>query len=122
AVVADEVRRLAERSKASAGEIGRIIEGAQSETNATVMAMEKGAKQMATGLALMEEVAVSCARVRLTSQQQRTATEQVMQAMEQITAASTQVSTTAQQIAAAATSQAGLAADLDESFTGRRRG
>jgi methyl-accepting chemotaxis protein len=122
AVVADEVRRLAERSKSSAAEIGRIIEGAQSETNATVMAMEKGAKQMASGLALMEEVAQSCARVRLTSQQQRTATEQVMQAMEQITAASAQISATSQQIAAAATSQATLAADLDESVTGRRRG
>ncbi len=122
AVVADEVRRLAERSKASAGEIGRIIEGAQSETNATVMAMEKGAKQMASGLALMEQVAESCARVRLTSQQQRTATEQVMQAMDQITAASTQVSATAQQIAVAATSQALLAAGLDESVTGRSRG
>ena len=62
AVVADEVRRLAERSKASAAEISRIIDGAQTETNATVMAMEKGAKQMVSGLALMEEVVESCDR------------------------------------------------------------
>jgi hypothetical protein len=120
AVVADEVRRLAERSKASAGEIGRIIEGAQSETNATVMAMEKGAKQMASGLALMEEVAVSCARVRLTSQQQRTATEQVMQAMEQVTAGSTQISATAHEIAEAAAAQVSLATDLDRSAANGR--
>jgi methyl-accepting chemotaxis protein len=99
AVVADEVRRLAERSKASAAEIGRIIEGAQSETNATVMAMEKGAKQMVSGLALMEEVVESCDRVRLTSQQQRTATEQVMLAMQHVTAGCRQVSATAEEIA-----------------------
>jgi hypothetical protein len=36
AVVADEVRRLAERSKASAADIAKVIEGAQSESNATV--------------------------------------------------------------------------------------
>jgi methyl-accepting chemotaxis protein len=99
AVVADEVRRLAERSKASAAEIGRIIDGAQTETNATVMAMEKGAKQMVSGLALMEEVVESCDRVRLTSQQQRSATEQVMAAMQQVTAGCRQVSATAEEIA-----------------------
>ncbi|TME00394.1 MAG: methyl-accepting chemotaxis protein [Chloroflexi bacterium] len=99
AVVADEVRRLAERSKASAAEISRIIDGAQTETNATVIAMEKGAKQMVSGLALMEEVVESCDRVRLTSQQQRTATEQVMAAMQQVTAGCRQVSATAEEIA-----------------------
>ena len=99
AVVADEVRRLAERSKSSAAEIGRIVQGTQAETNATVMAMEKGAKQMVSGLALMEEVVESCDRVRLTSQQQRTATEQVMAAMQQVTAGCRQVSATAEEIA-----------------------
>ena len=44
AVVADEVRRLAERSKSSAGDIATIVNSVQGETNATVMAMEKGAK------------------------------------------------------------------------------
>ena len=54
AVVADEVRRLAERSKTSAGDIATIIEAVQGETNATVMAMEKGAKQMQHGLLLLD--------------------------------------------------------------------
>ncbi len=49
AVVADEVRRLAERSKTSAGDIAIIVDAVQGETNATVMAMEKGAKQMQRG-------------------------------------------------------------------------
>ncbi|MEA2670345.1 MAG: methyl-accepting chemotaxis protein, partial [Chloroflexota bacterium] len=113
AVVADEVRRLAERSKTSAGEIGHIVQGTQAETNATVMAMEKGAKQMQAGLALMEQVVESCAQVRMTTQQQRSATEQVVSAMEQITVSSRQVSATAQEIAAAAAAQAGLAGELD---------
>jgi methyl-accepting chemotaxis protein len=117
AVVADEVRRLAERSKASAAEIGQIVQGTQAETNATVMAMEKGAKQMQTGLALMERVAESCAQVRLTTQQQRTATEQVVAAMEQVTVSSRQVSATAQEIATAAATQADLARQLDGAVT-----
>jgi hypothetical protein len=113
AVVAEEVRRLAERSKASAGEIAGIIEGVQAETNATVMAMEKGAKQMQRGLALLEAVAEATAQVRLTTQQQRSATAQVVETMEQLTDASGQVSATAQQIAAAAGALATLAADLE---------
>ena len=50
----------------------------QAETNATVMAMEKGAKQMQRGLALLEHVAEATAQVRLTTQQQRSATAQVV--------------------------------------------
>ncbi|HVF73917.1 MAG TPA: methyl-accepting chemotaxis protein [Acidimicrobiales bacterium] len=113
AVVAEEVRRLAERSKASAGDITTIIEGVQSETNATVMAMEKGAKQMQRGLGLLEHVADATAQVRLTTQQQRSATAQVVETMEQLTDASGQVSATASQIAAAASTLASLASGLE---------
>jgi len=98
AVVADEVRRLAERSKASAAEIARIVEGASAESNDTVMAMEKGAKQMEQGLAMMQQVADASAHVQMTTQQQRSATQQVVEAMEQITVGSRQISATAQQI------------------------
>jgi len=113
AVVAEEVRRLAERSKTSAADIATIIEGVHTETNATVMAMEKGAKQMQRGLSLLESVTEASAQVRLTTQQQRSATGQVVETMEQLTDASRQVSATAQQIAAAAAGLAGLAANLD---------
>ena len=102
AVVADEVRRLAERSKTSAGDIAAIVTAVQGETNATVMAMEKGAKQMQQGLTLLESVTNANGQVRLTTQQQRSATAQVVETMEQLTDASRQVSATAQQIAAAA--------------------
>jgi methyl-accepting chemotaxis protein len=113
AVVADEVRRLAERSKASAADIATIVDGVQAETNATVMAMEKGANQMRAGLTLLDRVADATEQVRITTQQQRSATAQVVETMEQLTEASRQVSGTAQQIAAAAASLVGLAADLD---------
>jgi methyl-accepting chemotaxis protein len=113
AVVADEVRRLAERSKTSAGDIATIVAAVQGETNATVMAMEKGAKQMQQGLALLDAVTDANGQVRLTTQQQRSATAQVVETMEQLTDASRQVSATAQQIAAAAGNLADLAGNLE---------
>jgi hypothetical protein len=113
AVVADEVRRLAERSKTSAGDIASIVTAVQTETNATVMAMEKGAKQMQQGLMLLEAVTDANGQVRLTTQQQRSATAQVVETMEQLTDASRQVSATAQQIAAAAGTLADLAGNLE---------
>jgi methyl-accepting chemotaxis protein len=113
AVVAEEVRRLAERSKGSAGDIAVIVDGVREETNATVMAMEKGAKQMQAGLLLLERVTDAAGQVRLTTQQQRSATSQVVETMEQLTDASRQVSATAQQIAAAAGNLADLAGNLE---------
>ena len=113
AVVADEVRRLAERSKGSAGDIAIMLEGVREETNATVMAMEKGAKQMQAGLVLLERVTNAAGHVRLTTQQQRSATSQVVETMEQLTHASRQVSATAQQIASAAGNLAELAGNLE---------
>jgi methyl-accepting chemotaxis protein len=112
AVVADEVRRLADRSKALAADISTITESAESETSATVIAMEEGAAQLQIGLGLMEQVAEASSNVRLATQQQRSASEQVVEAMEQISVGSRQVSATAQQIAVAASGQAEMAGDL----------
>ncbi|MBV8949348.1 MAG: hypothetical protein JOZ99_00615 [Actinobacteria bacterium] len=115
AVVADEVRRLAERSKTSAADIATITEGIHAETNATVMAMEKGAKQMQRGLALLDDVTQATEHVRLTTQQQRSATGQVVETMEQLSDASRQVYATAQQLAQASATLAELAGDLERS-------
>jgi methyl-accepting chemotaxis protein len=117
AVVADEVRRLAERSKSSAAGIAEIVGSIQEETNATVMAMEKGAKQMQAGLGLLASVADGTAQVRLTTQQQRSATTQVVETMEQLADASRQVSSTAAEIAAASSTLAELAANLERTGT-----
>jgi len=113
AVVAEEVRRLAEHSKTSARDIAKIVASVQGETNATVMAMEKGSKQMQQGLLLLEAVTGANGQVRLTTRQQRSATAQVVETMEQLTDASRQVSSTAQQIAAAAGSLSELAGTLE---------
>ncbi|QGN34370.1 methyl-accepting chemotaxis protein [Microlunatus sp. Gsoil 973] len=115
AVVADEVRRLAERSKSSAGDIASIVSAVQDETNATVMAMEKGAKQMQLGLNLLDGVTDASDQVRLTTQQQRSATAQVVETMEQLADASRQVSATAREIAGAAGNLAELAGNLESS-------
>jgi len=118
AVVADEVRRLAERSKTSAGDIAAIVAAIQDETNATVMSMEKGAKQMQEGLMLLDAVTDANGQVRLTTQQQRSATAQVVETMEQLADASRQVSATAQEIASAAGNLADLAGTLEASGAG----
>ena len=102
-VVADEVRRLAERSKAQAAEIAEIVEAAQAETNATVLAMEASSKHMHSGRDLMDEVAEATEQVRLTTLQQTAAASQVVETMESMTETSRQTSATAQQIAAAST-------------------
>jgi methyl-accepting chemotaxis protein len=112
AVVAEEVRRLAERSKSSAAEIHSLIAGIQAETNATVMAMEKGGKQMRSGLSLLAAAADGTSQVRLTTQQQRSATAQVVETMEQLSDASRQVSATATQIATASATLATLSSAL----------
>ena len=116
-VVADEVRRLAERSKTSAAEIGGIVEAVQGETSATVMAMEKGARQMQQGLALLEVVADAAGQVRLTTQQQRGATAQVVETMGQLNDASRQVAMTTQEIASAAGHLAKLAGSIEVAAT-----
>lgn len=113
AVVADEVRRLAERSKSSARDIASIVAAVQDETNATVMAMEKGSKQMQLGLSLLDAVTDASGQVRLTTQQQRSATTQVVETMEQLADASRQVSATAREIAGAAGNLAELAGNLE---------
>ena len=122
AVVADEVRRLAERSKESASDIATIVGAVQGETNATVMAMEKGTKQLQQGLALLDAVTEANGQVRLTTQQQRSATAQVVETMEQLTDASRQVSSTAQQIAAASGTLADLAGTLEATAAGATNG
>jgi hypothetical protein len=115
AVVADEVRRLAERSKGSAAQIAKLVEGAQAQSSATVMALENGVKQMERGLAMMQAMAEVSMQVQLATQQQRSSTDEVVRAIEHIAEESRSVANTAVEIASAAASQGALAADLAES-------
>jgi methyl-accepting chemotaxis protein len=111
-VVADEVRRLAERSKDSAADIATIITATQGETSASVLAMEKGSKEMARGLELMDEVTEATDQVQLTTQQQRLATDQVVETMQSVTETTREAALTTQQIAVSAAGLAALAAAL----------
>jgi methyl-accepting chemotaxis protein len=115
AVVADEVRRLAERSKAAAAQISKLVEGAQAQSSDTVMALEKGVKQMERGLLLMEAMAEVSGQVQLATQKQRSSLDQVVSAIEHIASGSRSVAATAQEIASAAIRQRELAADVAES-------
>jgi methyl-accepting chemotaxis protein len=112
AVVADEVRRLAERSKAAAAQIAKLVEGAQVQSSQTVMALEKGVKQMERGLTMMRAMAEVSNQVQLASQQQRASTQEVVVAIEHIAEGSRSVALTAQEIASAAARQGALAAEL----------
>jgi methyl-accepting chemotaxis protein len=111
-VVAEEVRRLAERSKTSAKDIALIISSTQSEAEATVMAMEKSAKQTHRSLELMEHVTAASHQVRTITHEQRSATDQAVEAIEQVSVGSRQVSDGARQLASAAAAQASIAEDL----------
>jgi hypothetical protein len=112
AVVADEVRRLAERSKAAAAQIAKLVEGAQAQSSETVMALEKGAKQMERGLKMMQAITQVGGEVQLATQQQQSSTEQVVVAIEHIAEGSRSVAVTAQEIASAAALQGVLADEL----------
>ena len=113
AVVAEEVRLLAERSKNEAAKITDIVERTQSETNATVVEMEVGSKEMRRGLELMDQVADATSEVRLSTDQQRVATDQVVETMVSVSAATRQTAATAQQIATSSSVIADLASRLN---------
>lgn len=115
AVVADEVRRLAERSKAAAAQIAMIVEGAQTQSSETVMALEKSIKQMERGLGLMQEMAKAGGQMNAAHQQQRVSTDEVALAIERIAEGSRSIAITAQEIASAAARQGELAAELADS-------
>jgi methyl-accepting chemotaxis protein len=112
AVVADEVRRLAERTKTAAGDIAKLVQGAQAQSGETVLALDKGVQQMERGLVMMKEMAELSTQVQLSTQQQRSATAEVMEAIEHIAEGSRSVAATAQEMAAAAASQGDLESDL----------
>lgn len=108
AVVADEVRRLAERSKAAAGEIAKLVQGGQAQSSDTVLALEKSVRQMERGLVMMKEMSELSTHVQVSTQEQRSATAQIMDAIEHIAQGSRSVASTAHDIASAAASQGRL--------------
>lgn len=107
AVVASEVRKLAERSLRSIDSIREIITAVQDETNATIMATERGAKQ-ARGVG---ELMGSTADVLDESLR---ATDQQKEAASQVTGAMIEIRTAAEQLAAEQQDRAAAAAEVDQ--------
>jgi methyl-accepting chemotaxis protein len=126
AVVASEVRKLAERSQESAGQIQAIVTQIQTETSATILASEEGAKEVRGGAALAREVVDALERISgmvdetttaakeisIATRQQRSASDQVVSAMNQVSDASRQYAVGSKQSAAAAAQLNVLAAEL----------
>jgi methyl-accepting chemotaxis protein len=112
AVVADEVRRLAERSKTAAAQIAELVQGAQVQSQATVMAVETRGRQMTLWLEMMETMAQASSQVQLATEVQRSTVEQAVVAIEHIAESSRSVEATAKEIALAASRQDELAAEL----------
>jgi methyl-accepting chemotaxis protein len=77
AVVAGEVRKLAERSLHSTESIAEIISAVHDETNATIVATEKGSRQAGEVADLMASMTAMIEESIVTTAQQRSASEQV---------------------------------------------
>lgn len=98
AVVADEVRKLAEESAKSAQQIEQLITTIQTESHTAVLSMEKGTKEVALGIEVVNEagssfvqisesvaqVASKIQEVQAYSQQMTASTEQAVYLIEQI--------------------------------------
>ena len=87
AVVATEVRKLAERSVTSTESIREIMGSVQDQTNATILATEKGSRQADEVMTLMSSTATVLEDSLRATQQQRDASEQVAAAMAEIRSA-----------------------------------
>jgi len=114
AVVASEVRKLAERSVRSTDSIREIITAVQDETNATIMATEKGSKQaLEVGELMRSTVDVLDESIR--------ATEQQKEAAGQLSTAMVEIRTAAEQLAAEQEGRAATAGQVEELVTNLER-
>lgn len=91
AVVADEVRKLAEQSAQSAQQIEQLITTIQSESNEAVQSMEKGTKEVALGIEVVNEAGKSFEQIRHS-------VEQVAAQIQEVKAYSQQMSKSTEQV------------------------
>jgi methyl-accepting chemotaxis protein len=131
AVVAAEVRKLAERAQESTGQIQAIVAQIQTETHATILATEDGAKEVHAGADLardvvealerisgmVDETTTAAKEISIATQQQRSASDQVVAAMTQVSDVSRQYAVGSRQSAAAAAQLNVLSAELRESIS-----
>ncbi len=108
AVVADEVRKLADRTTKATKEIAAMTDNLQKGTQGAVSSMEKGTKEVARGVKLVDEAGAALKDI---VGMVNTVTAKV----EQIAAATEEHSATASEISSNTTSASSVAMDLSES-------
>lgn len=84
AVVADEVRRLAERSKAAAGQISVLADGAKATSGEAVLAIQKRGEQLDRWMGMTQVMADASAKVQPAVMNQHTVVERIERAVQLI--------------------------------------
>jgi methyl-accepting chemotaxis protein len=111
AVVADEVRRLAERSKAAAGEISKLVEGAQTTSAEAVVAIERRGQQLDRWMGLTQAMADLSAKVEPAVTQHRLDAENVELTVQVAAQKTRAMAAASEELTAAAATRGGLAAE-----------
>jgi methyl-accepting chemotaxis protein len=113
AIVADEVRRMAERSKAAAAQIDKLVEGAQETSAEAFLAIEKRGKQLDDWMNVARALAEKSQQVQPAAKQHQVDTDTIKQSIQLIAEGFRSTAVTAQQIASAASDQALIPTDVD---------
>jgi len=129
AVVADEVRKLAEQSADSAQQISQLISSIQGETNRAVCSMEVAAKEVFSGIGIVNragesfkqiegsihEVTTQIQEISSAVQQMAAGSEQIVQSMQFITEVSESASSGTQGVSAATEEQLAAMEEISSS-------
>ena len=91
AVVADEVRKLAERSSVATKEIADLIGGIQNGVSDTIVAMQKGTQEVASGYELANKAGQALDEILGKAKDVGAQVEQISSAAQQLTAMSTEM-------------------------------
>jgi methyl-accepting chemotaxis protein len=91
AVVADEVRKLAERSSVATKEIADLIGGIQNGVSETIVAMQKGSQEVASGYELANRAGQALDEILGKAKDVGAQVEQISSAAQQLTAMSTEM-------------------------------
>lgn len=107
AVVADEVRKLAEQCKESADQIATLIKVIKEDTNQAVEVMEKGTKETADGLVIVDEAKKGFERILLSIEKVAEETQEASAVAQQMSATVEEINASTEHIAALANETTG---------------